>query len=382
MTIRAPFAPQFRKACIAPDSTIRQALESLNVSGVLIACLVDTSGKLLAIVNDSDIRRALLRKVSLDDAVSSIANYHPVVMDQDATELEIRAVVERTGRREIPLVDGEGRLQDVFVLGVFDERISHTTGDGALTPTPTFRREKFPHPMFILAGGLGTRLRAVVADRPKPLALIGDRPILELLLEHARSCGISNFYLSINYMGEMIESFLSAPRFSDLNIRYVREEKRLGTAGSIGYVADAITHPLLVANADVLTNVPFDNVLRFHEESKADVTCVVRTHHMSIPYGVVELEGNDVVGLREKPSYDFVINAGIYVLSPAVCRLVRKDEYLDMPSLIRDCLARGLTVTAFPLHEYWLDVGKPEDYRKANEEIDTIFQRSPSERNA
>jgi len=344
--------------------------------------VLDAEGKLLAIVNDSDIRRALLRKVSLDEPVSIIANFQPVVMDRDANVHEIHAVVEKTGRREIPLVDRDGRLQDIFVLGVFDERLALPTSDAASNTAAVRRREKLPNPMFILAGGLGTRLRAVVADRPKPLALIGDTPILELLLEHARSCGLSNFYLSINYMGEMIESFLAAPRFSDLNIRYVRETKRLGTAGSIGEVADAIVHPLLVANADVLTNVPFDNVLRFHEESKADVTCVVRTHHLSIPYGVVELDGNDVVGLREKPSYDFIINAGIYVLSPAVCGLVKKDEYLDMPNLLRHCLERGLKVAAFPLHEYWLDVGKPEDYRKANEEIDSIFQRSSSERNA
>ena len=371
MSVKNLFSPNFESACVNKHSTISETLQNLNSSGLLISCIVDEQRNLIGIVNDSDIRRSFLKKIDLNSSIMDIVNINPFVLPVEMTTEEILHAVDQTARREIPLIDKNGMLQDIFVLGISDERQPQNNNKKI---SRSVSIAVLPNTMFVLAGGLGTRLRSVVSDRPKPLALIGDRPILELLMRQAHMRGINKFILSINYMGEMIESYFSPDRFPGFQIDFVKESQPLGTAGSIGNIAEVIESPLLVANADVLTNVPFEKILKHHVKENSDITCVVRNHHFSVPFGVVDLNGFDVVGVREKPSIDLIINAGIYVLSPQVCRLVKKNAYLDMPDLIKLCLTQKMKVSAFPLHEYWLDVGKPEDYKKANEEFEKYFE--------
>jgi dTDP-glucose pyrophosphorylase len=364
--LKGKFSENWNLSRIPRNASLKDALKAITESGSLMACLENESSQLIGILTDSDIRRALLEGARLDSPAFESANLTPIIASAAAPTLELREICIKQGIREIPLVDESGCLLDVFIMGAHEIRFS----EGEETPFP---RPPLKSPLFILAGGLGTRLRPAVSDRPKPLAMVGDQPLLGTLLRRARKCGFRQFYVATHHMSEQVEGFLNQAEFSDLKIKILKEPFQLGTAGSMGYVAEEIAAPMLVCNADVLTTVPFDKVVHFHIDERADITCVVRTHLTKVPFGVVDVSKGNITGIREKPEFENFVSSGIYVLSPDIIKMVQKEQYLDMPDLIRKCLEQGKRVRAFFLHEYWLDVGNPEDYKKANDEYETIF---------
>jgi NDP-sugar pyrophosphorylase family protein len=293
---------------------------------------------------------------------------------EDFSEDELNQLSHTLGKREIPLLNNIGELVDIFILGIHDERVPQSSENLIYSKSNLKNVKTLPNYLFILAGGLGARLRPAVNDRPKPMALIGGKPIIETIINQASLEGINNFYVSTNYLAEQIESHLNKEQFSFLNIEIVRENKRLGTAGSIGMINHKIDKPILVCNADILTNVRYSKILESHNKNNADITCVIRPFQFAVPYGVVRIENNCINSIIEKPKYDFLVNAGIYVLSAEVCKLIKKDEYLDMPDFIRYCLQIGKKINPFLLHEYWIDIGYPEDYQKANNEFHLYFE--------
>jgi NDP-sugar pyrophosphorylase family protein len=224
-----------------------------------------------------------------------------------------------------------------------------------------------------MAGGKGTRLRSVVNDRPKPLALVGNKPIIQTIIENAISSGIRKFYVSVNYKADHIESHLKSDLYSGVSIECIHETSFLGTAGGLGYLGEKWSESMVVSNGDVLTNIAIDRVLDYHEASGADATCVVRPYHVQVPFGVVDFGPNGITGIREKPTHKHVVNTGIYVLSPNLRKLIPIGEFLDMPTLLQKCLDKGLKVVPYLMHEYWRDVGRPEEYALANEEYYNIF---------
>lgn len=361
------FSPNWRGTLIASSATLHDALKAITESGLLMACLIDSDGMLEGIVTDADVRRALLRGASLEAPIGPHLNQKPTRGPFNGTPGELARLARKCGIREVPLVDAEGRLRDIFILSLREFRTTLAAAGQATAPT-------LPNAMFILAGGLGTRLSSVVQDRPKPLAIVGDKPILQTLIERAVAAGIRRFYVAVNYMAERLEEHLADPGYAGLDIRIVRERSRLGTAGSIGYVKDEIDVPILVCNADVLTTVPFDKILDHHAREGADATCVVRPYHVAVPFGVVEIEKERVIGIKEKPDFVHLVNTGIYVLAPATCALIERDRPLDMPDLIKSMLASERKIVPFLQHEYWIDIGRPEDYRRANEEFQDHFK--------
>jgi len=369
MKARPRFSHSLDRALVRPTATLEDALTAVNASGLLLCCVVNDQMNLMGILTDSDIRRAVLKHASLTVGVDSVCNKSPLTCGEDLSEASLFEIARETGKREIPLLDETGKLVDVFVLGLNDSRT-----DVAVRVTHSHvENEPVDADMFLLAGGLGTRLRAVVSDRPKPLAKVGNAPIIEHLLGHAFACGLRKFFVSINYKGEMIEQHLGLPQFERLAIEFVKEPSRLGTAGSLKLVAAKVHRNVLVCNADLLTNIPFHKVVEAHVKSGAALTTVVRTYKLSVPYGVVEVSSDQVTAVREKPELSFLISAGIYVLSPQVLELIGDSEVLDMPELISRCISAGLQVQPFLMHEYWLDVGKPDDFHKANEMVGRLF---------
>ncbi len=361
------FFPNKEKTQVNDTTKIRDALAAISNSGAMVACIIDSFGVLKGLVTDSDIRRSLLKGASIDDSVLKCANLSPLVAESTVAEEDLLALARTMGKREIPLVDNEGRLVDIFVLGLFETRKSYDEFKNIPATT------RLVNEAIILAGGKGARLKTVVSDRPKSLALIGEKPIIEILMDRLVLCGIDKFYISVNYMADQIRHHFKSEKYKSLVIRFIQEEKPLGTAGSIAYVKNEITHPVLVCNADVLTKVPFDQVISYHQNQEADITCVVRAQKIAIPYGVIEIEDDLITGVREKPQIDYLASAGIYVLSPTICQLLSKNEYMDMPELIELALKQRRRVVPFMLHEYWLDVGVPNDYRQANEDYSKHF---------
>lgn len=370
MTPQKHFFPQWKDCLLPRDGTIREALSAIQTSGALMACIVSDSGVLQAILTDSDIRRALLNGGTLEDKAWPWANQSPIVALEEMSLFELNSFAEKNSVREFPIIDREGRLVDIFALAINKERINDPKLPIA-KPSPRL----YSNAILIQAGGLGTRLRSIVDDRPKPLALVGDRPILETLILQAAANGFRKFYISLNYKAEMIEEHLTLPQYKDLEITTIHESTRLGTAGSIGLIADEIDEPILICNADVLTTAPFGFIVDHHIREKADITVSVRPYSVTIPFGVVEVKNSSISLITEKPVNTYLVNAGIYVINPDICRLVPKNHPLDMPELINLSMSnKTAKISPFLLHEYWIDIGQPEDFVRANQEFENIFR--------
>jgi NDP-sugar pyrophosphorylase family protein len=228
-------------------------------------------------------------------------------------------------------------------------------------------------PVVVMAGGLGTRLRPITDDRPKPLVEVEDGPILETLLERLSAQGFCHVYLSVNYEAEMIESHFGDGSEWGLQVEYLREEKRLGTAGPLSLLPERPAESILVVNGDLLTTLNFGQLMDFHDEQSAVATMGVRRYRTEIPYGVAELDGRRITGLEEKPTEEYFVNAGIYVLEPEVLDQIPDDTFFDMPELFRILVEDERHVTAYPIEEYWRDIARQEDLQKAQSEFSEIF---------
>ena len=219
-----------------------------------------------------------------------------------------------------------------------------------------------------MAGGLGTRLRPLTEKLPKPMLKVGDRPVMEHVLEQLQKVGISRVSITTHYKPEAIVDHFGDGRRFGVEIDYVNEEEPLGTAGALGLLKPP-KGPVLVINGDVMTQVNFRSMLSYHSDNHADMTVGVRRFELQVPYGVIDMVGPDVSGLDEKPTYRFFINAGVYLIEPTVFSLIKSGERLDATELIEKLLSAGKKVVGFPIHEYWLDIGRPDDYARANEDV-------------
>jgi NDP-sugar pyrophosphorylase family protein len=229
------------------------------------------------------------------------------------------------------------------------------------------------NPVLIMAGGLGSRLHPLTQDRPKPMLQVGGKPLLEIIIGQLKNYGYTNILLSVNYHREYIEDYFRDGDLFGVHITYIRENRRLGTAGSVFLARQYLQEPFFVINGDILTKVNFQNIMSFHLQENTDLTVATTQHGIQIPYGVIETNGSKVECLREKPRLDFFINAGIYCMNPGVINYIPKDEYFDMTNLIDDLLIQKQSVSSFPIHEYWLDIGQIADYEKANEDYESKF---------
>lgn len=363
------FSPNWRESVLDRKSTLFDALKNLSDSGSLIACFLDDQNRLEGIITDSDVRKALINGKKLEENAITIANFSPTTCNYQETAENLKYVAATNRIHEIPLVDEEKKLRDIFIVSLREERVEIINNDYD-------QKIKAPrqNAMFILAGGLGTRLSSIMKDRPKPLAMIGEKPIIAIVIEQAVEAGIRNFYISVNYMAEKIKDFLEKSAFNDLNIHIIHEEKRLGTAGSLSLIPQDLQSPLLVCNSDILTNVNFERILLQHEKNQAALTCAVRPHCVSVPFGVFDIMNDVILDIREKPEALFLVNAAIYVLDPKVIKLIPTDSYYDMPDLIKKIIHNKMKISPFYLHEYWMDIGKPEDYERANLDFSKIFR--------
>ncbi len=366
ITNSSKYTPQWQNSIVNPNASLRDVLKQISESGTLITCVTEkNSNMILGIITDSDVRKALLRGASLDECILNHINRNPMTANDKMPKNELIELAYRTSKREIPLVNDNNEFQDIFVLGVHDQILPENEIQSST---------HIKNYMFILAGGLGTRLKSVVNDRPKSLAIIGGKPILEIIIQFAERQGFRNFYISINYLAEQIETFLAQEKFSHLNINFIRESQKLGTAGSIGLVKAKIEDPIIVCNSDVLTHVDYQKVINYHIKNNADITCLVRPYQTQVPYGVANIQNNQIISIKEKPTLDFIVNAGMYVLSPKICEYINSEKYLDMPNFISEMIAIGNKVIPFMIFEYWIDVGAPEDYHKANNEYHLYFE--------
>ncbi|HTB04906.1 MAG TPA: nucleotidyltransferase family protein [Bradyrhizobium sp.] len=317
--------------------------------------LVCRDGKLLGTATDGDIRRAILASVPLDSPISAVMNRSPITGQAGISNMAALMLMRRHSIHQLPIVDAEGNVTDVKLID-----------DLAASP-------QSDHWVVLMAGGLGSRLKPLTDDIPKPLLRIGDKPILETVLSGFIKAGFGRFYISVNYKAEMIRDYFGDGTAWGVDIGYLEESERLGTAGALSLLPGRPTQPFFVMNGDLLTTVNFDQMLKYHCEHKAFTTVCVREHSITVPFGVVDFDGHRLLGIREKPTQKFFVNAGVYLLDPGILDHLDANETVDMPTLIERTIAQGKSSVGFPLREYWIDVGRLDDLQRASDEFQRIF---------
>lgn len=343
-----------RGICIAPDASLRLAMEVIDAAGSEIALVVDDHARLVAVLTDGDIRRALLGDAPLDATALPFARRDFVA----TTSLDRAAALElmqARGLAELPVVDATGRVVALHRLR-------------ALLGAP--RRD---NAAVILAGGRGIRLGALTRELPKPMMPVAGRPILERIVLHLVGAGVTRVYLAVNYLAERIEDHFGDGRHLGASIEYLREDPDhpLGTAGALGLLPDMVRDaaaPILVMNGDLVTRFSVEELCAVHEREEAAITVGVSEHRYEVPFGVVDVDGERVTALDEKPPSRWLVNAGVYAVEPRVAWRVAAGEERSMPHLVTECLAKDETVAACRIGDDWLDVGTPEMLRTARGE--------------
>ena len=346
-------APYFdiNSVFISPNgSTARDALLVIDKYLPKIALIVEKSGLLVGTLTDGDIRRGLLQGETLEAPAERLMNRQFRFVRSGQDKAVVLEMMRREVVRQIPVLDAEGRVVELLLL------------QELLEPA------KLPNAVVIMAGGKGTRLRPHTAHCPKPMLPIDGKPMLEILLEQCIASGFSQFYLSVNYLKEQIIDHFQDGRRWGVAVDYLVEDEPLGTAGSLQLLPGSVQVPFLVLNGDVLTRLNPSQLLSFHGEHEAAATLCVREHLVTVPFGVVQSKGVELAGFEEKPSYRHLVNAGVYVIEPQLLALLPPHQATDMPTLLQSAQQAGHRVAVCPIHEYWIDVGRPETLKQANRE--------------
>lgn len=334
---------------VAVGGTLRDAMRALDAGARQIALAVDDAGRLVGVATDGNIRRAILGGASPDDALEPALTRTFVAVGPNEGRAEVLDLMRARSIGSIPVVDDAGRPIGLHRLNEF------------LDPAPR------PNAAVVMAGGQGTRLLPLTAAVPKPMIRVAGRPILERIVLHLASHGISHVYVAVNYLGSVIEEhFEDGARFG-CRIDYLREEQPLGTAGALGLLPEAPQHALLVMNGDLVTQADLGGLLDTHADGGYSVTIGVRTYRHTVPFGTVQRDGPNVIALEEKPTLVREANTGMYALSPALVARVGRNERLDMPDLVAAALERGEKVGAFEIEDDWIDVGQRDQLERARQ---------------
>lgn len=341
----------WKNILVSPDVNIQEVLQVLNKEAMQLVLVVDDEHKLLGTVTDGDVRRALINNVALSAPVHEIMFTTPTTAAVSTTKKSLITLMQNKGINSIPI------LSDDKVVGV--ETLHHA-----------MMQTRHENPVFIMAGGFGTRLRPLTDNCPKPMLHIGNKPILETVILSFINAGFINFYISTHFMPEQIKAHFGDGSKWGINIHYVHEDSPLGTGGALGLLPkDMPDLPIIMMNGDVLTKVNFERLLEFHNDNAAHATMCVREYDYQVPYGVINGEGNKIISMVEKPTQRFFVNAGIYVVSQALARSVPMNHIVDMPTLLEQHIAKQKDVLMFPIHEYWLDIGRMDDFNRAQADI-------------
>lgn len=350
----------WKNILINQKTTILESLKIITEGAAQIALVIDQNSKLIGTVTDGDIRTGLLEGKTLEDPVEKVMNCHPV----KAVESVVETFKDRENRlslmlshhiRQLPIVDKHGH---VVGLQTLDELL---------------QAKKRENLVVIMSGGVGKRLLPLTNDLPKPMLAMGGKPLLEVNIDKLRAQGFERFCLTVGYKAEIIKEYFGDGSKWGISIQYIHEERPLGTAGALGFLENQESQPFIVMNGDLLTTTRFDNLLDFHITNGADCTLCIREFDYQLPYGVVEIENQNVICINEKPNYRFLVNAGMYVFNPSLVSLIPINEPMQMPALIEKLMSLGYRTKAFPLMEYWSDIGQITDYEKACREFDKVI---------
>lgn len=346
----------FEKIILGKDSTIKNVLEIIDNGHMRIALIVEDDNKLIGTVSDGDVRRAFLNGATLNDPIENIIYKNFIYAKVGDSKEKLIKLAKHNQIYIIPIVDEGFKL-----VGI--EEVND------LIATKEYKNK-----VVLMVGGLGTRLRPLTNKIPKPLLKVGNKPILETIIENFSRYGFKEFILSVNYKSEMIKEHFGNGSHFGVHIEYVQESKRMGTAGALSLMRDKLKEDFFVMNGDLLTNINYEHLLNYHLSDRAVATMCVKEYDFQIPYGVVNIDNNRITSISEKPLHRFFVNAGIYMLNPEALKFIPDNKFFDMPTLFDYLIQNNKKSISFPIREYWLDIGEIEEYKKANIEYIDIFQ--------
>jgi dTDP-glucose pyrophosphorylase len=339
----------WKNILVAPTATIQEVLKVIDSGSLQFALVVDTENRLLGTVTDGDVRRALISNLSLYHPISQIMFKTPTVVDPSVSKTQVLELMNVKQLYSIPILD------DGIVVGL---ETMHYAAE----------KTKYDNPVFLMAGGFGTRLNPLTDSCPKPLLKVGDKPILETVLLRFIKSGFHDFYISTHYLPEMIQEYFGDGSKWGVSINYIHEARPLGTGGALGLLPKALPAlPVVMMNGDVLTKVDLEALLAFHNKNNANATMCVREYEYQVPFGVIESEGNNITSMVEKPIQRFHVNAGIYVVGREIVDSVKENEVVGMPTLLERFLDKQILKYTF--YEYWLDIGRIDDFKRAQVDI-------------
>ena len=340
---------QWRKLLLNEMATIQEAILLLETTALRIVIVVDSSEKLIGTISDGDIRRGLLRGIDLKESISEVIEHNALVVPPGISRDMVIQLMTANKIQQIPIVDEDKRIVGVHLW----EEITQP--------------KNIENLMVIMAGGRGTRLHPQTENCPKPMLPIAGKPILEHIIEKAKQEGFRNFAISLFYLGDQIEKHFGNGKSLDVSIRYIHESRPLGTAGALGLLEEVNDEAILVTNGDVLADLRYADLLEFHKFYSASATMAVRSHEMQNPFGEVETQGVEIISYREKPVYRSHINAGVYAINSNMLKSIPIDTKFDMPDLFESIRISGFRTIAYPVHERWMDVGRPDELLKAHD---------------
>ena len=346
----------WKASILKPDDTMDKAIQILDHVSLRIVMVSDEKDRLLGTITDGDIRRALILHHGMDTCLIDIMYKNPSVAFIEDGREAILAMMKSKDILQVPILDVDRRIVGLETLQNLIEV------------------DKQDNLVFLMAGGFGTRLQPLTDDTPKPLLKVGNKPILETILNQFIEAGFHNFFISTHYKADMVSEYFGDGSQWGVNIQYVHEDSPLGTAGSLGLLPLGLLDlPIMVMNGDLLTNVDFENLLNFHNEKGGVATMCAREYDFQVPYGVIKSVEQKITSIVEKPTHKFFVNAGIYVIEPSLLESVDGNSYLDMPHLLEMQIKQGLQVNMFPLHEYWLDIGQIGQFEQAQLDSKSLF---------
>ena len=345
----------WRATLVAPDASLRDVIATIDAAELQIAVVIDAEEHLLGVITDGDVRRALLRGLTLTTPAAEVMTLNPTTVTPDMRPTAIENLMLERDLRHIPVVDASGVLVGLALPG---------TNKGG---------RKFNNQVFLMAGGLGSRLGDLTRDTPKPMLRVGGKPILETILEGFLAQGFYRFTIAVNYKSDLIQAYFGDGSRWGAEVSYLHEAKRLGTCGALSLLEKTPEQPFFVMNADLLTKVNFGQMLEFHTLNSACATMAVREYDVQIPFGVVDTEDSSITALTEKPVQRYFVNAGVYVLEPDCLDHIPENDMFDMTQLFNSLLTRAQKAVSFPVHEYWLDIGRLSDFEQANSDYHELW---------
>jgi dTDP-glucose pyrophosphorylase/predicted transcriptional regulator len=345
------------KIKLTSNSTIKEALEIIDNGAIKFAIVIDDNDKLLGTITDGDIRRAILDGKMLSNTIKNIYFKTPTVVNINHTKEEIINICTTKKIYQIPVVDKNNKVVGIKIL---DELLK-----------PQYHKNK----VVLMVGGLGTRLRPLTENTPKPMLLVGNKPILQTIVEKFVFYGFTNIIMCVGYKSNVIQDFFEDGSKFGANIEYVLEDKRMGTAGALSLLSNKQkpTEPFFVMNGDLLTNVNFEHLLEYHLQNNSKATMCVKEYDFVVPYGFLKIQNGKIRSIKEKPTHSFFVSAGIYMLDSSCVDIIPKNQFYDIPTLFEKMIENDDNVVSFPIREYWLDIGKFDEYEKANREYEKEF---------